>query len=88
MNVEDWVKIFETYKDYGLNHVRYHSWCPPEAAFKAANRVVDVFGNHPSFTIFCIGNEFGNSDFDVMKNWIAEVLKKLRHPRLNWGFHY
>ncbi|MEE9361698.1 MAG: sugar-binding domain-containing protein [Cellulophaga sp.] len=130
MNVEDWVKIFEIYKDYGLNHVRYHSWCPPEAAFKAANRVgiymqaeasiwidwwmsedmkvrgrpemdtkgypkglgkdpvrdqfviqemnrvIDVYGNHPSFTMFCIGNELGNSDFDVMKNWIADLKKK------------
>lgn len=130
MKVEDWVKIFKTYKDYGLNHVRYHSWCPPEAAFKAANRVgiymqaeasiwidwwmsedmkvrgrpemdtkgypkglgkdpirdkfvieemnrvVDVYGNHPSFTMFCIGNELGNSDFDVMKNWIADLKKK------------
>ena len=37
--VEDWERIFRIYKDYGLNHVRFHSWCPPEAAFKAANRL-------------------------------------------------
>lgn len=37
--VEDWEKIFRIYKDYGLNHVRFHSWCPPEAAFIAANRI-------------------------------------------------
>ena len=24
-------------KSYGLNHIRFHSWCPPEAAFAAAD---------------------------------------------------
>lgn len=128
--VEDWERIFKIYKEYGLNHVRFHSWCPPEAAFKAANRVgiyiqaeasiwidwwmstdmisqgrpemdtkghpsglgldpkrdsfvvaemnrmVDTYGNNPSFTMFCIGNELGNSDFNVMKSWIGELKKK------------
>jgi beta-galactosidase len=35
----DWERIFRIYKSYGLNHVRFHTWCPPEAAFLAANRV-------------------------------------------------
>lgn len=38
MNVEDWTIIFNILKEHGLNHVRYHSWCPPEAAFRAADR--------------------------------------------------
>ncbi|WP_167619573.1 glycoside hydrolase family 2 TIM barrel-domain containing protein [Maribellus sediminis] len=129
-NIEDWQRIFNIYKDYGLNHVRFHSWCPPEAAFKAANRVgiyiqaeasiwidwwmsvdntergrpemntkgfpkglgynasrdsfvvkemnrvVDFYGNNPSFTMFCIGNELGNSDFDVMEEWVADLKEK------------
>ncbi|MCQ0112644.1 glycoside hydrolase family 2 TIM barrel-domain containing protein [Zhouia amylolytica] len=128
--VEDWERIFKIYKDYGLNHARFHSWCPPEAVFKAANRVgiylqaeasiwidwwmsvdntdrgrpemntkgfpqglgkdpkrdqfvieemnrvVDYYGNHPSFTMFCIGNELGNSDFDVMKTWVKDLKEK------------
>lgn len=37
--VGDWERIFRIYKDYGLNHVRFHSWCPPQAAFTAANRI-------------------------------------------------
>ena len=132
-NVEDWERIFRIYKDYGLNHARFHSWCPPEAAFKAANRVgiylqaeasiwidwwmsedmnlrgrpemdtkghpkglgydqerdqfvieemnrvIDVYGNHPSFTMFCIGNELGNSDFNVMEKWVAHL--KANDPR-------
>ena len=131
--VEDWERIFSIYKEYGLNHARFHSWCPPEAAFRAANRlgiylqaeasiwidwwmstdmvargrpemdtkghpagvgndperdkfivaeinrVVDTYGNHPSFTMFCIGNELGNADFDVMNGWISEL--KTRDPR-------
>ncbi len=128
--LEDWERIFRIYKDYGLNHARFHSWCPPEAAFKAANRVgiylqaeasiwidwwmsedmtlkgrpemdtkghpkglgydkerdkfvvaemnrvVAEYGNNPSFTMFCIGNELGNSDFDVMDKWIADLKSK------------
>jgi len=36
---ESWAKVLETCKDYGLNHVRFHSYCPPEAAFDAADRL-------------------------------------------------
>lgn len=35
----DWKRIFLTVKDYGMNHIRFHSWCPPEAAFEAADEV-------------------------------------------------
>ena len=37
--VEAWEKTFKIIKSYGLNHVRFHSWCPPEAAFIAADKV-------------------------------------------------
>ena len=37
--IEDWKRIFLTVKDYGMNHIRFHSWCPPEAAFHAADEV-------------------------------------------------
>ena len=32
-----WKNIFKVAKSYGLNHLRFHSWCPPEAAFDAAD---------------------------------------------------
>jgi hypothetical protein len=38
-DVESWKKIFQTCKNYGLNHMRFHSWCPPEAAFTAADEL-------------------------------------------------
>ena len=37
MSVEGWMKYLGTCKGYGINHVRFHSWCPPEAAFVAAD---------------------------------------------------
>lgn len=88
MDVGTWRKYFRTLKDYGLNHVRFHSWCPPEAAFEAADelgfylqpefacfggdwsrpeqrdyclaeskRILDAYGNHPSFVMFSLANE-------------------------------
>jgi hypothetical protein len=38
-DVATWIKNFKTIKAYGLNHIRFHSWCPPEAAFTAADRL-------------------------------------------------
>jgi hypothetical protein len=38
-DVDSWKKIFQTCKSYGLNHMRFHSWCPPEAAFEAADEL-------------------------------------------------
>ena len=37
MTVEGWMKYLGTCREYGINHVRFHSWCPPEAAFVAAD---------------------------------------------------
>ncbi|MFH1718190.1 MAG: discoidin domain-containing protein [Planctomycetota bacterium] len=34
-----WLKIFRAAGAHGLNHLRFHSWCPPEAAFKAADEM-------------------------------------------------
>ena len=40
MDVESWRKILRIYQSYGFNQIRFHSWCPPEAAFAA--RLGDV----------------------------------------------
>jgi len=39
MKVEDWERVFRICRNYGLNHMRFHSFCPPEAAFEAADLV-------------------------------------------------
>jgi len=127
VTVEGWKKIWQIYKDHNLNHARFHSWCPPEAAFIAADelgiylqvedpiwidywmtkpnarkemdtegypkglgvndrtidqfakaeirRTIDLYGNHPSFIFFAIGNELGPSNFDVTKLWIRDAKK-------------
>lgn len=35
--MEEWYKMFRIAKEHGLNHMRFHSWCPPKAAFEAAD---------------------------------------------------
>ena len=87
-----WLEVFRKCKEYGLNMMRFHSFCPPEAAFKAADKVgfylqpegpswpnhgvrlnrgmnidhylleetermVEFYGNHPSFCMLAAGNE-------------------------------
>ena len=39
MDVQSWKDYLGTCSAYGLNHVRFHSWCPPEAAFVAADEL-------------------------------------------------
>jgi len=39
MDVATWKRIFGICKDWGLNGMRFHSWCPPEAAFQAADEM-------------------------------------------------
>ena len=34
-----WERIFKICRDHGLNHVRFHSWTPPKAAFITADRM-------------------------------------------------
>ncbi|WP_145317317.1 sugar-binding domain-containing protein [Paenibacillus xylanexedens] len=123
MDIDSWLKLFQAAKDYGLNHIRFHSWCPPEAAFEAADlmglylqveapmwmdtwnmavgthaehytylpeeawRIVQAYGNHPSFCIYSNGNEL-NGDFDLLHRMV-DNLKALDDRRLytlttNW----
>ena len=38
-DVASWKRIISTAQSYGLNFMRFHSWCPPEAAFIAADEL-------------------------------------------------
>lgn len=68
MTVEEWTDILSRYRSYGINYVRFHSHCPPEAAFTAADHLgmmmqpelscwdpKDAFGDECSFS--CYSNE-------------------------------
>ena len=105
-----WQRICKIVKSYGLNYIRFHSWCPPEAAFAAADeegvmiqvegpmanvpagkvpardafieaelkRIVDTYGNHPSFCTMTLGNEYGGPN-ELLTRWVEMLLK--RDPR-------
>ena len=88
MTERGWEELLGVIRAHGLNHVRFHSWCPPEAAFAVADRlglylqiecgvwtrvgdgnpvdqwiyqeserIVEAYGNHPSFCMLAHGNE-------------------------------
>jgi hypothetical protein len=39
MDAGSWRRIIHIAKEHGLNLIRFHSWCPPEAAFVAADEL-------------------------------------------------
>lgn len=39
MEEKEWERILRLYKSYGINCMRFHSHCPPEAAFAAADKI-------------------------------------------------
>jgi len=38
-DINTWLHVFKVCRSYGLNHMRFHSWTPPEAAFEAADKM-------------------------------------------------
>src|ERR1039458_8258354 len=38
-DVDDWKRVIRVAKAYGLNLLRFHSYCPPEAAFEAGDQL-------------------------------------------------
>ena len=109
-DVPSWQRVYRIMKSYGLNHIRFHSWCPPDAAFTAADlegimiqaegpmanvpagqdpardaflgaelkRIVDTYGNHPSFCLMTLGNEYGGTDA-LLSGWVNMLIQ--RDPR-------
>ena len=64
MDVESWRHIYRQGKAYGLNHFRFHSWCPPEAAFVAA--VLEGVYLQPECSVWTYARE------DELKNFIRK----------------
>ena len=67
MDVDSWRRYFAVCEEYGLNHVRFHSWCPPEAAFVAA----DEYGIYLQPELPFWGN-FNPKDTVLMEFLMAE----------------
>ncbi len=81
---ESWLHIFKIYKDYGFNHVRFHSWTPPAAAFEAADEV----GLYVLSEIFWRDGWMGKGlDVDSVAPFLRPELKRIadtygNHPSL------
>lgn len=110
MDHAGWEKVIGTAKEWGLNHLRFHSWCPPRAAFEVADRegfylqvelplwsltlgkdpattdflraearrLLDEYGNHPSFCFLSMGNEL-QGDMTVPNRLMLDL--KTSDPR-------
>ncbi len=50
----------------------YFAGSPDEFVRTEMRRVLDTYGNHPSFVFFVIGNELGHSIWNVTGKWIGE----------------
>ncbi|MEM8966234.1 MAG: glycoside hydrolase family 2 TIM barrel-domain containing protein, partial [Bacteroidota bacterium] len=123
-DVEAWKDIFRTIQTYGLNHMRFHSWCPPEAAFEAADemgvylqveaaswanqsttigdgkpvdrfvleeseRIVQAYGNHPSFIMMAYGNEPGGENYseflaEFVSDWKGKDSRRIYTSAAGW----
>ncbi|MCD8268999.1 MAG: beta-galactosidase [Parabacteroides sp.] len=70
MDNEYWAKIYATCKSYGLNHVRFHSWCPPAAAF----HVADSMGVY--LQVEC-GEWTSAGDGNKQDQWIKEESERI-----------
>jgi hypothetical protein len=56
MDVAGWERVIRIMKSYGLNHLRFHSFCPPNAAFEAADRLGFYFCPEAPFWTKLKGN--------------------------------
>lgn len=74
-----WRERFATFKEWGLNHVRFHAWCPPEAAFEAADEIgVYLSVEMPLWTnLDVVDVEYGDDDIhDVYYTREAKTISK------------
>lgn len=76
-DLPSWLKYMETLLEYGINHVRYHTCCPPEAAFEAA----DILGIYmqPELPFWgTVPEEFGEEhEFLRQEGW--RILREFGH---------
>jgi len=123
-DVTEWLRIFNVCRAHGLNHMRFHSWCPPKAAFDAADqtgfylhvecsswanqsttlgdgkpfdkylyeesqRMIDEYGNHPSFCMMVYGNEPGGPNqnqflTEFVNFWKAKDSRRIYTSGAGW----
>ena len=83
-DVESWLRVLSISRSYGMNHYRFHTCCPPEAAFEAA----DLLGIYmePQLPFWGTIHAPEDEDFDQaeQEHLIAEGFRMLKtfgnHP--------
>lgn len=80
MTEEEWTDILEKYKRYGVNCVRFHSHCPPEAAFSAADRIGMMM--QPELSHWNPRDAFlSEESYSYYKTELRQIIKMLaNHP--------
>ena len=78
MDADAWRDYLGTCAAYGLNHVRFHSWCPPEAAFVAADELGIVL--QPELPFW--------GDFNAKDSVLMTFLHKEGENILRWYGHH
>jgi hypothetical protein len=72
-----WDRIMKTVKGYGFNFIRFHSFCPPEAAFVAADNA-DIFLQVECgmWNVFNPGDDKG---FEILLRETRKILENFGH---------
>ncbi|MCD7957721.1 MAG: hypothetical protein LUG93_18630 [Lachnospiraceae bacterium] len=80
MGKNAWLEILERYKSYGVNCMRFHSYCPPEAAFAAADELGMLM--QPELSHWNPENAFEDEEsFACYQTEMTQILKMLaNHP--------
>lgn len=78
MDEQTWEWYLGIVKGYGFNHVRFHSWCPPEAAFVVADKLgiylqpeLPIWGSFPA--------DESHPDFKFLRDEGVAILKEYGH---------
>lgn len=75
MTVEAWLDILKRYRGYGVNCMRFHSHCPPEAAFLAADQLGMLM--QPELSHWDPEHAFASKE--ARNYYQAELMQILRH---------
>ena len=80
MDAASWKSILQTYRDYGVNCMRFHSHCPPEAAFIAADEMGMLM--QPELSHWNPNDAFASEEAkQYYKTELTQILRHLaNHP--------
>ena len=79
MEKEEWANLIKQAKSYGLNHLRFHSWCPPKAAFEAADELGFYFQVELPHWSLKVGEDRTTTNF--LKSEALKIIKDYgNHP--------